>query len=65
MWYSQQVENNMRDNIVRVVDTKLSIMKLLGAKWLEMLSNILCQNKTQAINGFKAAGICDMLNNPL
>ena len=65
VWYSQQVENNIREKIIRVVDMKMSIMKPLGAKWLEMLCNYLCQNKTQAINGFKAAGIRDMLIIPL
>ena len=62
VWYSQQVKNNMRENIVKVMDTKMTVMKPLGAKWLGLLCNYLCQNKSLAINGFKAAGICDMLN---
>jgi len=32
VWYSQQVKNNMRENIVKVVDTKMSIMKPLSVK---------------------------------
>ena len=62
VWYSQQVKNNMRENIVKVMDTKMTVMKPLGTKWLGLLCNYLCQNKSLAINGFKAAGICDMLN---
>ena len=64
-WYSQQVEKNMRENVAKVVDTKMSIMKPLGAKWLEMLYNYLQHNKSLAINGFKAAGISDILQLPL
>ena len=41
VWYSQQVEKNMRENVAKVVDGKMSIMKPLGAKWLEMLYNYL------------------------
>jgi len=65
VWYSQQVEKNIREKAVKVVDTKMSIMKPLGAKWLEMLYNYLQKNESLAINGFKAAGISDMLQRSL
>ena len=55
----------MREKVTKVVDTKMSIMKPLGAKWLEMLHNYLQQNKSLAINGFEAAGISDILQLPL
>jgi len=61
VWYSQQVEKNIREKVTKAVDTKMSIMKRLGAKWLEILYNYLQQNKSPTINGFKAAGISDML----
>ena len=61
LWYSQQVEKNMREKVVQVVDTKMSIMKPLGAKWLKMLYDYLCENTSLAINGFKAAGISEVL----
>jgi len=41
VWYSQQVKKNIRKKIAKAVDTKMSIMKRLGAKWLEMLYNYL------------------------
>ena len=65
VWYSQQVEKNIQEKAVKVVDTKMSIMKPLGAKWLEMLYNYLQKNESLAINGFKAAGISDMLQHSL
>jgi len=61
VWYSQQVEKSIREKVTKAVDTKMSIMKRLGAKWLEMLYNYLQQNKSPTINGFKVAGISDML----
>ena len=39
-------------------------MKPLGGKWLEELHNYLLQNKSLAINGFKAAGITDPVKLP-
>jgi len=59
--YSQQVEKNIREKVTKAVDTKMSIMKRLGAKSLEMLCNYLQQNESLAINDFKAAGISEML----
>lgn len=59
VWYSEQVEKNLREKVTKVVDTRMSIMKPLGAKWLEELHKYLLQNKSLAINGFKAAGITD------
>jgi len=35
--YSEQDDKNMREKVAQVGDTMISIMKPLGAKWLEML----------------------------
>ena len=62
-WYSTQVMEKLSKNESQVaVDFKLSTMKPLGVKWLIELFDYLKTNQSIVTNGFKAAGICDILN---
>ena len=63
VWYSKQVEKKLADNDTSVVDTKMSIMKPIGASWLKSLYTYLQENQTLAENGFRAAGIINVLEN--
>ena len=60
-WYSEQIQQKLAKNDSSIVDTRISVMKLIGASWLERLFNYLDENQTIAKNGFKAAGIIDAL----
>ena len=40
-----------------MVDTKPSVMKELGVKWLTSTYNYICSHKDIVINGFHKAGI--------
>ena len=60
-WYSSQVFEQLEDKEQKPVDLRLSVMKPLGAKWLIKLFNYLKANNGIIINGFKAAGIADIL----
>ena len=44
VWYSKQVEKKLADNDTSIVDTKMSIMKLIGASWLKSLYIYLKEN---------------------
>ena len=46
-----------------IVDTKMSVMKPIGASWLKSQYTYLNENQTIAENGFKAASIIDTLTN--
>ena len=63
VWYSEQVEKKLADNDTSIVDTKMSIMKPIGASWLKSLYIYLKENQALAENGFRAAGIIDVLTN--
>ena len=60
-WYSSQVFEQLEDKEQKPVDLRLSVMKPLGAKWLIKLFNYLKANNGIIINGFKAAGIADIV----
>ena len=61
-WYASQVKHQIESEIsvqdVRV-DTRLSIMKEIEAKWIVSTYDYLCSNPSIIVNGFKAAGIVD------
>ena len=61
-WYASQVtlqiESGKSIQDVRV-DTRLSIMKELEAKWIVSACDYLRSNPSIIVNGFKAAGIVD------
>jgi len=61
--YSDQVAKKLAENDTSIVDTKMSIMKPLGASWLKGLYTYLKENQMLAENGFRAAGIIDILTN--
>ncbi len=62
-WYSGQVlEKFAKPDESKKIDFKLSTMKPLGAKWLIELFDYLKTNKTIISNGFKAAGIIDIIS---
>ena len=63
VWYAKQVERKLADNDTSIVDTKMSVMKPIGANWLKSLYAYLKENQTLAKNGFRAAGIIDVLTN--
>jgi len=56
--YSEQVQQKLAKSDSSIVDTRMSVMKPIGASWLKSLSN---ENQMIAKNGFKAAGIIDVL----
>ena len=58
-WYAKQVcvQLNGAQNIP--VDLRLSILKPLGAKWIESLHKYILDNPSIVINGFKAARILE------
>ena len=45
-----------------LINLRMSIMKPLGAQWLVSLYDYLNSNRSIVINGFKAAGILDVLH---
>ena len=47
---------------MRVLDSKLSIMKELGAKWIVAAYDYLHCNPSISLNGFKATGILDAMD---
>ena len=53
----------LADNDTSVVDTKMSIMKPIGASWLKSVYAYLQENQTLVENGFRAAGIINVLEN--
>jgi hypothetical protein len=61
-WYSERVLNalDVQDDIS--VDLRLSIMKPLGAQWLISFHEYMCSRPSIVFNGFRAAGIADILN---
>jgi len=56
LWYSEQVEKKLAKCDTGLVDTRMSVMKPIGASWLKSLFTYLEENQMIAKNGFKAAG---------
>jgi len=54
----EQVQQKLAKNDSSIVDTRMSVMKLIGASWLKSVFNYLDENQTIAKNGF---GIIDAL----
>jgi len=64
IWYSQEVERLYRTTSpgnFSPVDLRMSILKPLGAEWLVSAYQYLQSNVSLARNGFRAAGITDIL----
>jgi len=53
-WYAKQVCSQLDGN--NIVDLRLSILKPLGAAWIDSMRKYITNNPTLVINGFKEAG---------
>lgn len=62
-WYSSVIEKQLQDDIEEEVDMRLSVMKPLSAKWTIELYDYFLSRPDIIINGFRAAGIVDILSN--
>ena len=62
-WFASQIATQLDEGDTggQHIDTRLSIMKPLGARWLVELHDYLSANPSFAVNGFSAAGILDSL----
>ena len=60
-WYSSRVYNDKGNAEPTPVDLRLSIMRPLNARWIVSAYNHLKENTKVVINGFKEAGITQIL----
>ena len=60
-WYSSRVYHDKADAEPTPVDLRLSIMKPLNARWIVNAYGHLKENMNIVINGFKEAGITQIL----
>ena len=62
-WYSSEVENSYhQDEGATPIDLRMSIMKPLSIGWLVGAYNYIKEKDPLVKNGFKSAGITDILN---
>ena len=62
-WYSSEVEKRYHQNEgAPPIDLRMSMMKALGARWLVSAYNYIKEKDSLVKNGFKSAGITDILN---
>ena len=62
-WYSSEVEKSYhQDKSTTPVDLRMSLMKPLGAGWLVGAYNYIKEKDSLVKNGYKSAGITDILN---
>jgi hypothetical protein len=64
-WYGTIICKQLEDNIEEVVDLRLSVMKPLCAHWCIDLFHYLVSKPDIMVNGFKAAGIVDILQDSI
>lgn len=60
-WYGQQICNQLENKTEEPVDMRISILKPVSAQWLVELYEYFKSNPKFIINGFRAAGIVDIL----
>lgn len=62
-WYARQVEEQLEQGVEEFSqpDLRMSVMKPVGAKWLISVYDYLRSNESIISNGFKAAGIFDII----
>ncbi len=60
-WYGQIILQQLQDGVEEVVDMRLSLMKPLAAQWIIKTCQYLESNPSIITNGFRAAGIVDIL----
>lgn len=58
-WYATQVQVQLDEGAISIspVNLRMSLMKLIGARWLVSLYDYIRANDSLVLNGFKAAGI--------
>jgi len=62
-WYPSEVEKSYhQDESTTPIDLRMSIMKPLGAGWLVGAYNYVKEKDSLVKNGYKSAGISDILN---
>ena len=63
LWYANEVKKKFHDKSspAKFIDLKLSILKLLGLKWLEEACHYVEKNDF-ICNGFAEAGITETVN---
>jgi len=49
VWYSEQVEQKLIKSDTRIVDTKISVMKPIGASWLKSLYAYITRRKIKQL----------------
>ena len=59
-WYGNVIYQQLQDGITENVDTRMSIMKPLAARWMISCFDYLVSHPELAVNGFRAAGIKDV-----
>lgn len=73
LWYSEQVAAQLESHDVdelesleiQPINTSLSTMKQVGAKWLVEMSKYICENPQFIVNGFIEAGIASAIDEQL
>ena len=61
-WYSDKILDQLENNIEEEIDTRLSVMKPLSAQWTIEMFNYLVSHPSIIINGFREAGITEILD---
>ena len=61
-WYGRMICKQLEDGIEEEVNLRLSVMKPMVANWCIDLFQYLVNKPDFIINGFKAAGIVEILN---
>ena len=65
-WYARQVSQSLQtapENEIVPVKMPDGVLKELGAKWLVAFYDYICSHPDLVVNGFKEAGILDLLEN--
>ena len=61
-WYSDKILDQLENNIEEKIDTRISVMKPLSAQWTIEMFNYLVSHPSIIINGFREAGITEILD---
>ena len=64
-WYADKISNQLATKVIEPVELKLSIMKPIGAKWMMELFDHFKARPQIIENGFKGAGITQILASPM
>ena len=61
-WYSNIIWQQLENGIDEEVDMRLSVLKPLSAKWIMEMHNYFMSQPSIIINGFREAGIVEILH---